>query len=444
MAAASKSHQPRGFSVVAQALLRRAAALGRSSDGSPPQAKSSAPLADPRLEERRFAAMLEALFDPVLLVAGDNAQDPAGHRFLFANAAARAMMPIQRPEGLLATAVRAPEVLAAVDQALFGEGVGEASFQSGGVQPRVWRVRAVRLPAASAGEEGLALLTFTDETGILASIRGRADFLANASHELRTPLASLSGFIETLSGHAREDADARERFLPIMQSQADRMRRLIENLMSLSSIEQAEHLAPSAQVDLAAAVSDVIDALGPQARARGVGFEKALAPAASIIGDRDQILQVVQNLAENALKYAPAGGVVTLKVAADLALQEATRGGGLPQHSLLTPAQAPGARYTALRVTDQGRGIARTNLPRLTERFYRVEGQKSGEHSGTGLGLAIVKHIMNRHRGGLCVESAEGEGATFTAYFPAAPGARRPAAGEEGAVRVTVALDQNG
>jgi two-component system phosphate regulon sensor histidine kinase PhoR len=384
----------------------------------PAAAAAAAPAAAP---DTRFRAMLDGLSDPVLLVAGADAEDPAGHRFLFANAAARAVLPIQRTEGLLTTVVRAPEALQAVDRALFGEGVGEASFQSGGVQARLWRARAARLAPEGDAEHRLALLTLRDETQMLASVRSRSDFLANASHELRTPLASLTGFIETLSGHARDDTEARERFLPIMHAQANRMRRLIENLMSLSSIEQAEHLAPSEEVDLAAATSDVVDALGPQARARDVRFEKALSIPTPVVGDRDQILQVVQNLTENALKYTPAGRVVGLQVVADLDLQDCLRASmsGGASHSLLTPAPVPGARYAALRVRDPGHGIARTNLPRLTERFYRVEGQKSGEPSGAGLGLAIVKHIMNRHRGGLGVESVEGEGSIFTAYFPA-------------------------
>jgi two-component system phosphate regulon sensor histidine kinase PhoR len=294
----------------------------------------------------------------------------------------------------------------------------------------VWRARAQRLDAAGTGGGRLALLTLRDETEMLASVRSRADFLANASHELRTPLASLSGFIETLGGHARDDAEARQRFLPIMQSQADRMRRLIDNLMSLSSIEQAEHVQPSAEVDLGAAVSDVVDALGPLARAKNVRLQKNAAARALVVGDRDQIVQVTQNLAENAIKYAPAGSVVNLDLAADLDLAGAQRPAraGAASHSLLAPAPVSVGRYVALSVSDAGRGIARTSLPRLTERFYRVEGQKSGENSGTGLGLAIVKHIMNRHRGGLWVESIEGQGATFTAYFPAAPVKAKPEA----------------
>jgi len=254
------------------------------------------------------------------------------------------------------------------------------------------------------------------------SERTRADFLANASHELRTPLASLAGFIETLRGHARDDIAARDKFLAIMHAQAERMRRLIDDLMSLSRIELGEHIPPSGEVDVALAVIDVMDALSPLATERCVAFDLALPPQgeAMVVGDRDQIVQVVQNLAENALKYTPHGGSVRVQVEHGLdAVTAAAPTRVFAAHlSLLTPDRALGRRYVMLRVADTGPGIARGYLPRLTERFYRVEGQKSGEHAGTGLGLAIVKHIINRHRGGLAVESAEGQGAAFTAYIP--------------------------
>jgi two-component system, OmpR family, phosphate regulon sensor histidine kinase PhoR len=282
------------------------------------------------------------------------------------------------------------------------------------------------------GQPQLALLVLRDETELRRAERTRADFLANASHELRTPLASLTGFIETLRGHAREDPEARDRFLAIMHSQAERMRRLIDDLMSLSRIELAEHIPPSGHVDMAAAVIDVLDALSPLARERCVTLKPALPPpgAATAAADRDQILQVIQNLVENAVKYTPGGGDVVVEVLADVSPADASaRVSDVAAHfSILTPDHATGRRYVAVRVRDFGPGIARNHLPRLTERFYRVEGQKARERPGTGLGLAIVKHIVNRHRGGLIVESAEGAGALFTAYVPMAEMVQHPEA----------------
>lgn len=369
-----------------------------------------------------FAEMLEKLPDPLLLIAGQDPEDPIDRRFVFANAAARDLFRITREAGPLATAVRAPEVLEAVDEALFGGICGQAAYASGGAQDRNWRAITRPVAALDQGGSRLALLMLRDETEVRRAERTRADFLANASHELRTPLASLTGFIETLRGHARDDEAARDRFLAIMQVQAERMRRLIEDLMSLSRIELNEHVLPLGKVDLSLATIDVLDALAPLAAERSIQLRPILPPkgAASVAGDRDQLLQVVQNLTENALKYSAPGGCITLELRADLEASEAaaprTQAGA--HLSLLTPDHAAGRRYVALSVRDAGPGIAREHLPRLTERFYRVEGQKSGERSGTGLGLAIVKHILNRHRGGLAVESAEGAGATFTAYLP--------------------------
>jgi two-component system phosphate regulon sensor histidine kinase PhoR len=292
----------------------------------------------------------------------------------------------------------------------------------GGAQERVLKAFAQPLGATSDGAR-LALLVLRDETDIRRAERTRADFLANASHELRTPLASLSGFIETLRGHARTDEGAREKFLGIMQGQAERMSRLIDDLLSLSRIELNEHIAPDGEADLALAVMDVVDSLGPLARERGVRLETDLPePGVALsIGDRDQIVQVIQNLIDNALKYSPRDSAVRIQMEIGLTAEAAAapRSTASSRLSLLTPDHGPDI-YAVLRVSDSGLGLAREHLPRLTERFYRVEGQKSGERSGTGLGLAIVKHIMNRHRGGMAVESVEGEGATFTVYFPLA------------------------
>ena len=365
--------------------------------------------------------MLDRLADPVLLVDGGDRDDLNAPRYLFANTAARDLLRVHRPAGPLTTAIRAPEVLSIVEEALFNAKPGEVMYESGGAQDRVWRARAA--PLTSDRRDGrLAVLILRDETEFRRSERTRADFLANASHELRTPLASLSGFIETLRGHARDDEQARERFLAIMHVQAERMRRLIDDLMSLSRIELGEHIPPAGQVDLGLAVIDVLDALGPLANQRRVTFETRVPQIgrAPVVGDRDQILQVVQNLVENALKYSAEGAVVSISVDADLevatAAEPATAFSG--RLSLLTPDHSKGVRYAVLCVRDTGPGIRRSHLTRLTERFYRVEGQKTGEMSGTGLGLAIVKHIINRHRGGLIVESEEGLGTAFIAYVP--------------------------
>jgi len=379
-----------------------------------------------------YASLINALPDPVLVIAAHEPDDLTGRRFVLVNEAARQTLRIQYDAGLLVTVIRDPDVLEAVDEALFGGMEAEAIYELGGAQERVMRAFAKPLGNAPDGAP-LALLVLRDETDIRRAERTRADFLANASHELRTPLASLSGFIETLRGHAKDDAGAREKFLSIMQAQAERMSRLIDDLLSLSRIELNEHIAPEGEADLVMAVMDVLDSLGPLARDRGVRLEAQDMPALGqviVAGDRDQIIQVVQNLVDNALKYTPRDAAVKISLRSGLSASAAAAPGDprAARLSLLTPDRASDL-YAALRVTDAGVGLAREHLPRLTERFYRVEGQKSGgERSGTGLGLAIVKHIVNRHRGGLAVESVLGEGATFTAYFPLARAELNPAA----------------
>jgi two-component system phosphate regulon sensor histidine kinase PhoR len=229
----------------------------------------------------------------------------------------------------------------------------------------------------------------------------RADFVANASHELRTPLAALSGFIDTLRGPARDDAAARERFLVIMEAQANRMARLIGDLLSLSRIELNEHRRPDAEVDLVAILRQVIDGLQTLARDRDVEVRLSV-PAERLMvrGDRDELLRLFENLVENALKYAASGKRI------DISLSQGT------------------GREVSVAVRDHGPGIAPDHLPRLTERFYRVDVAESRAQGGTGLGLALVKHIVNRHGGRLTIESVLGQGATFTVYLPT-PQARR-------------------
>jgi len=243
------------------------------------------------------------------------------------------------------------------------------------------------------------LITFRDLSEQDKLSQMRADFVANASHELRTPLASLKGFVETLQGPARDDAAARQRFLTLMASQADRMSRLVDDLLSLSRVEMGVHVPPRGIVDLNEVAAYVVQTLQPvvDANLATVSVEPMARPA-RIRGDRDQILQVVQNLLQNALSYGRENGKVKIRVA-----DEAPRPTGP-------------ARVT-LSVIDDGPGIAPEHLPRLTERFYRANVASSRAKGGTGLGLAIVKHIVLRHRGELSIASRLGEGSTFTVAF---------------------------
>ncbi|MDP2117177.1 MAG: ATP-binding protein [Brevundimonas sp.] len=389
-----------------------------------PEPTLEAPVFDP--DATLLENVFEALVEPVLVVSGGEADDIAGRRIVLANGAARDLLRIQREGALLVPILRDPAVLEAVDEALFGGLTRTTDYAGVGAQTRHWRAVTRPLPADQSGP--LALLVLRDETEVRRMELMRVDFLANASHELKTPLASLSGFIETLKGHARDDPKARDRFLDIMAAQADRMSRLVADLLSLSRIELNEHIPPAGRVDLARAAVDIVDAVSVLSAERKVAITlEGRDVSAPVHGDRDEILQVVQNLVDNAIKYSPVGGAVEIVIRPDIALDEAAapwsggnRGDGATRLPLVTPDRESGQRYAAVTVRDHGPGMAREHLPRLTERFYRVEGQKSGERQGTGLGLAIVKHIVNRHRGGLTVESAPGKGATFTVYFPVA------------------------
>ncbi|XKH36037.1 sensor histidine kinase [Azospirillum doebereinerae] len=267
----------------------------------------------------------------------------------------------------------------------------------------------------------MAILTLHDVTAARRSEQMRADFIANASHELRTPLSSLLGFIETLRGPARDDAEAQERFLSIMHDQASRMTRLVNDLLSLSRIELDEHMPPNGRVDVAEELENVIAALELKAAQRRIRLRlDAPEDLPRVVGDEDQLTQVFQNLVSNAIKYTREDTDVRVSVAL---VDGATVGfTGLPT-SVRRGGQGGrgGTAMVSVSVRDRGEGIARTHLPRLTERFYRVDAARSRAMGGTGLGLAIVKHILNRHRGRLTIESEVGTGSAFTVYLPAAP-----------------------
>ena len=260
-------------------------------------------------------------------------------------------------------------------------------------------VTPVTLTLGAGGTADILVMTFNDLTPLRRVEEMRADFIANASHELRTPLAALLGFIETLQGPAKDDPVARDKFLGIMQGQATRMARLIDDLLSLSRIELNAHLQPSTPVDLAPIVRQVVDGLQMLARDRGVEIKVALPPdTLTVLGDRDELIRALENLIENALKYGAAGKRV------DVTVGRAQTRAGLPE--------------AHVSVRDYGPGISPEHLPRLTERFYRVDVADSRAQGGTGLGLALVKHVLNRHGGRLTIESTPGAGATFTMHIP--------------------------
>ena len=290
---------------------------------------------------------------------------------------------------------RSPELLAAVEQA---QARGSAqSFQVRSVVPveRTLAGRATPLFGQQKGEpsEPSLLLVIRDHTAEHQLAQMRADFVANASHELRTPLSSLKGFVETLQGAAKDDPVARDKFLGIMLLQATRMSRLIEDLLSLSRIEMREHVPPTGHVDLSAVVADVVAALRPLAEAANITVEIVQSDGVVVVGDRDELAQVAQNLIQNAIKYGRPGGRIDVAVVR------------IADRAVLT-------------VKDDGIGIAPEHLPRLTERFYRVVPKDSRERGGTGLGLAIVKHIVNRHHGVLDISSKTGTGSVFSVRLP--------------------------
>lgn len=428
---------PGGFLAAALALAALAFVYFLTAlSAAEPVQKASAAAAPRDLDAEASLGMLERLPIPVMLIG-------PGGRIERANPAARAFLGLGAERGLLSTVLRQPRVLEAVSAALRGDRGATVEYST--LAPLESHVRAfvepIRLPVPGP-MPFRAMLVLADDTSSKRAERMRADFLANASHELRTPLASLSGFIETLSGPAREDEEARERFLTIMKVQTERMRRLIDDLLSLSRVEMNEHVAPTGRVDLNRLAGEVAEALQPVAARRDMTI--SLQPhdgEAIVTGDRDQLYEVVENLVENALKYSADGAKICLCV-----YFGRTRDGAEHMNerldpdsgrlTLAAPAVDPDARYGVVRVRDRGAGIERRYLPRLSERFFRVDGQKSGPASGTGLGLAIVKHIVSRHRGGFTVESAPGKGSVFSVFFPIpAQAARTPGPSSEAAAR---------
>jgi two-component system phosphate regulon sensor histidine kinase PhoR len=328
-------------------------------------------------------------------------------RVVHANRQAEEEFGARRRGGHFASMSRDPGLLAAVEEVLATRATQTVEVH--GRVPVERRLLATVVPIeqpAETREAPILLITFRDLSEQDRLARMRADFVANASHELRTPLAYLKGSVETLLGPAKDDPAARATFLKTMGEQAERMSRLIDDLLSLSRVEMREYLPPSGEADLGAVIADVAQMLEPMAQQAGVALSlSGLDGAAQVRGDHDELAQVFQNLIQNAIKYGREGGKVDVRL---------TREAGSRQ-----------ARYR-VDVIDDGPGIAPQHLPRLTERFYRVNVAASREKGGTGLGLAIVKHILNRHRGELVITSHLGQGSIFSVILPDAAGQLAP------------------
>jgi two-component system phosphate regulon sensor histidine kinase PhoR len=336
-------------------------------------------------------AIIAALPYPAVMVGADD-------RIAATNEPAEVLLGPAAAGRHYVTILRQPRILGAIDLARTTSKAQQTQFTGNdGVRDTVWDATV----AVLSPDDATLLISFTDRSAVDDADAMRRDFVANVSHELRTPLTSIMGFIETLRGPASDDAAARNRFLQIMTTEARRMHRLIEDLLSLSRVENQERIRPKDTVALGPLVLEACDAIRPVADAAGVVIKTSLPDdAVEIIGAVDQLWQVLRNLLENAIKYGASGGQVTVTLGAPTydrdVLQNAVR----------------------ISVADTGDGIAVHHIARLTERFYRVDNHRSREIGGTGLGLAITKHIITRHRGRLIVKSTLGQGSDFTVVLP--------------------------
>jgi len=336
--------------------------------------------------------VLTALQPPAIFIDSQS-------RIAVCNPAAQALLGPGATGRHYVSILRQPLILDAIELVLRGGAPLRANFIGHGAgRETIWIANAA--PLTLGGQTGV-LVSFEDTTATLEAGQMRRDFVANVSHELRTPLTALIGFIETLRGAARDDKVARERFLGIMAREATRMNRLVQDLLSLSRVESEERMRPTDQLSPGDLLRSVLLSLAPLVEERGVTLVLTGAEGLPrIVGDSDQLRQVFNNLIENAVKYGGDGKVVTIE--ARLVERE------------------PSMRVSAVQidVSDQGIGIDPLHIPRLTERFYRVDSHRSREMGGTGLGLAIVKHIVNRHRGRLRISSVAGQGSTFSVLLP--------------------------
>ncbi|MGI9510007.1 MAG: ATP-binding protein [Geminicoccaceae bacterium] len=345
--------------------------------------------------DRTLSALVDAIPDPLLLVQ-------ANRVVARANLAAERLFERDSSGQPIESVLRDPGFLAAIADVLAGSDETEVNLQLAGPPERAF---AGRIVPCRWHDRPAALVSLRELTEQVAIERMRSDFVANASHELRTPLSVIRGFVETLAGAAKDDPEAQARFLKTMGAETERMSRLVDDLLSLSKIEQNEHVTPQGHVQVVDSIGAVVDALNPYASEQRVTLH--VAPATGlppVLGDRDQLSQLFTNLVENAIKYGGEGSDVGIDVRF---VDPAPPGAG----------PLTGRPTVEVVIRDQGQGIAPEFLPRLTERFFRVDPAHSRRLGGTGLGLAIVKHILRRHRGHMTFESEVGVGTVVTVYL---------------------------
>lgn len=348
--------------------------------GSEPAPPPPSPAPPPPRRGPRIADVIEGIAEPVLVVEAS--------RVVAANAQARSLLGSHILGEDVRVAIRHP---AAAERLLNPNGdkpSGPIHLVGLGRREQRWEMRVRTL------DGGQRIVHLIDRTGSYAADRMRVDFVANASHELRTPLASLLGYVETLRDEAGDDPETRKRFLKIMHDEARRMRRLVDDLISLSRIEAEKYRRPSDKVDLAELVREVCEELSGSGDVRAAEVRTEIEETPLVRGDRAQLSQLLHNIVGNAMKYGREGTPVTIELAPE------------------------GDRMARLVVTDQGEGIEPQHIPRLTERFYRVDSGRSRSLGGTGLGLAIAKHVAERHRGRIDIASVVGTGTTVTILLP--------------------------
>jgi len=335
----------------------------------------------------------------ILIMINDNKQ------VVRTNRAARAIFGQNLAQKPLQDVIASPNLMDSVNAVIADLKGREVEFRIEEPVIRDFLAIIERFPVPSGG--GIStIITMNDITELKSVEQMRADFVANASHEIRTPLASIKGFIETLLGPARDDEKAREEFLQIMLDQADRMQQLINDLLSLSKIEMNANSVPIDPVDLCKVVRKQVDHFKLPAQQKQMQIVLDLHDNLPLVkGDANELAQVVHNLVGNAIKYGNARSDVTVRARVT---------SELPSDAKMRNQ----SRVIHLSVQDQGEGIPKQHLPRLMERFYRVDSARTRQIGGTGLGLAIVKGIINRHRGAITVDSVVGEGSTFHAYLP--------------------------